>query len=497
MYSFTLDDLKVTLRDLSGILQVLSIVMLVPVAATVFYTSAQSKTELFHEMLAFLLPSLVFYMLYTLSKKAGKTKTETRTSHALTTVVVAWMIIAIVGMLPFLVRGTLGPVDSFFESMSGWATTGMTMIEYPENIDKDILLYRSLTHLVGGVGIIALGLVVFLNTGKAAAEYYGSEVGVQRIKPGIRGTVVETWKIYMLYAFAGTILYFIAGMSFFDALNHSWAAIATGGFSTHSQSIGHFDSVVIEVITILLMLAGAVSFLLHYRLFTGDVKSLLSNVESKFMFFLILTSTLVVWASVFNSAPDFNSASPAISLRKSAFQTVSAITCTGFGTSDTGQWPELAQTVLIMLMYSGGFYGSTAGGIKLLRLAVIVKSIHYVFKRMMLPKNAVVAFKLGEKNIDFADLLYVLGFSMIYLIISLVGAILLMSLGFTGMEGVELSFSAMGNVGIVFVTGARWFEMVSSGKIVLALLMWIGRLEVFPILLLLRPLVRRKNKMRG
>lgn len=494
MYYLTLEDLKISLRDLAEILQVMAVVMLIPVFVTGIYTSSEKTISFLIEISAFLVPSILFYLLYRIFRSWGATESGTQTKHAFLTVVIAWMIIAVVGMLPFWIRGTLDPVDSFFESMSGWATTGMTMIETPELVDKDILFYRSLTHLVGGVGIIALGLVVFLHTGKAAAEYYGSEVGAQQIKPGIKGTVTETWKIYLLYAFAGVILYYLAGMPFFDAVNHAWAAIATGGFSTKTASIGHYDSLLIEAITIILMLAGSISFLLHYRLFNGDVKTLVDNVEMKHMFFLILLSTLLIWGNLINANVDFNSSSLFQSLRQSVFQTVSSVSCTGFGTSDTGQWPELSQTIMMLLMYLGGFYGSTAGGIKLLRFAIVVKAIHYVFKRMVLPRNAVVTLRLGGKNISLNEILYVLGFSMAYLIVSLAGAASLMWLGYTGYESMELSLSAMGNVGIVFVTGADWYQMHDVGKIILALLMWIGRLEVFPILLLFMPIrVRRRS----
>jgi trk system potassium uptake protein TrkH len=494
MYYVTIDDLKATLRDLAEILQIIALVMLIPIIVTGVYGNASNPAEFLKQIFAFLVPSLIFYILYRLFKQSGKTETVTQTKHAFLTVVVAWMLIALIGMLPFWIRGTLDPVDSFFESMSGWATTGMTMIETPEIVDKDILFYRSLTHLVGGVGIIALGLVVFLHTGKAASEYYGSEVGTQKIKPGIRGTVMETWKIYLLYAFTGVILYYLAGMPFFDSVNHSWAAIATGGFSVRTQSIGYYNSLLIEAITMLLMIAGAISFLVHYRLFNGDVKSLVSNIEAKYMFSLILFSMLLIWVNIYGSPVDFNSSSWFQSLRHSAFQTVSSITCTGFGTSSTGEWPHLSQTIMMMLMYFGGFYGSTAGGIKLLRLAVMAKAMHYVFKRMILPKNAVITLRIGGKNISNEEIIYVLGFSIIYLVVSVLGAIGLMWLGYTGYEGMELSLSAMGNVGIVFVTGSRWYGMHAAGKILLALLMWIGRLEVFPILLLFRPIkLGRKN----
>lgn len=491
------EDVKVALKDLSAILRILSVVMLVPILATIYYSEAVTPLDLMVEAMAFIVPSVLMFASYKAITKYVATKQETRTKHALLTVVAAWMIIALFGSLPFLIRGELGPVDSFFESMSGWATTGMTMIEHPEATPRDILFYRSWTHAVGGVGIIALGLIVLMQSGSVAMDYYSSEVGGQRIKPGIKSTVLETWKIYSLYTLAGIVLLYIAGMSPFDAINHGFAAIATGGFSTHAESIAYFNSVFIEVVCIFLMLAGAISFLLHYKMFNGDIKALFRNVQARYMFVLIAGTTVLTFWSLYGAdIPGVDTASTFDTFRKSLFQTVSASTCTGFGTASTGNWPELPQTLLMILMYIGGFYGSTAGGIKLLRFVVIIKAVHYTVKKMLLPRHAILTMKMGGKTIGQNELLYVLGLSMVYLVVAVIGATLIMMLGYTGYEAISTSLSAMGNVGIVYIQGARWFDMPAIGKIIITLLMWIGRLEIFPILILLAPIYNKRGSIK-
>jgi len=500
MPTLTLEDVKISLHDITGVFSLMSIIMLLPVTATLYYSRFSGVFSLIKAVSVFVVPSLIFHLMYKYLKGLKVGRRHGQTKHALVGVVVIWMIIAIVGALPFYLRGTLGVVDSFFESMSGWATTGMTMIEYPESLmggNEDILLYRSITHIVGGVGIIALGLMVLIKSGTAAMAYYSSEVGSQRIKPGIKSTVIETWKIYILYALAGVVLLYLAGMGPFDAINHAFAAIATGGFSTHSESVAYFDSVLIEAVLILLMLAGSISFLVHYELFNGEFKKVFKNIELKYMAFLIGASTLILVvyfsASVGIAGVDINSFFDVV--RKSFFQVVSSISCTGFSTTNAGEWPPLAQTILMILMYTGGFYGSTAGGIKLLRLAVVVAAINHTLKRLILPKSAVVSMKVAGKNISNTEIAQTLGLSMAYLIVAVIGAMAIMSIGdYTGYESMELSLSAMGNVGIVYTTGARWYLMPAVGKITIALLMWIGRLEIFPILIILKPLFDRRKK---
>ncbi|MFH1789005.1 MAG: TrkH family potassium uptake protein [Candidatus Altiarchaeota archaeon] len=493
-----LGDIKIACRDLTGIFKLAFYVMLIPLAFTAYYTTTRTPAILVEKSLAFILPSMVFLVLHRLFKIFFTTKRQTQTKQALISVTIAWLIVALVGSLPFMIRGTLGPVDSFFESMSGWATTGMTMIEYPELLrggNEDILFYRSLTHIVGGVGIIALGLMILIHSGTAAMAYYSSEVGSQKIKPGIKNTVIETWKIYLLYALAGIVLFYLAGMSPFDAINHSFAAIATGGFSTHSESIAYFQSFWIELVAVFLMIMGAVSFIVHYRFFVGDYRYFLKNIETKYMFTLIGISTAAIALFFMLSANivGVDNSSVFDVIWKSVFQVVSSITCTGFSTVNAGEWPHFAQTILMVLMYTGGFYGSTAGGIKLLRLAVVVKAIHYTLMKMSLPKSAIVSLKVSEKTIDDQEILYVLGLSMAYLMVAIVGASVLMALGYEGFDSMSISLSAMGNVGLVYVTGAPWYHMPAVGKLTITFLMWIGRLEIFPILLLLEPVFRRRR----
>jgi len=366
----------------------------------------------------------------------------------------------------------------------------MTMFERPENIPRDILFYRALTQWVGGIGIIVLALVVFMRKGTVARDYYSSEVGEQKIRPRIKGTIKETWKIYSIYTLACIILLYLAGMPFFDSVTQSFSALSTGGFTTHATSIGYYDNPFIEAILIVFMLIGAIGFLIHFRLFNGQYTALISNIEFRYMIGIILASIMIIFATFWLNFPS----SVFDALRVSAFQAVAGMTCTGFSTIDLSDWPDLPITVLTLLMYVGGLYGSTAGGIKLLRFIIILRVIEHNLKRLILPKSAVFRIKLADKPIEDEEVFYVLGFSFAYVLVAILGTLAIMFLGYSGIVSLFLTLSAMGNVGLINIGGDSWFLMHRAGKLILIVLMWIGRLEIFPVLTIFSSLIFRKRR---
>lgn len=505
MFKTSLEDIRVALHELSEILRATSFVFLVPVVFTLLYFRGNDIVILFERIMVFLVPFLTVYMFHLLFRRIP-CKYEKKTKHIMMAVSVGWILIAAVGAIPYFLSGTLSPLDSFFESMSGWTTTGMTMIEYPENLledKKDILFYRSFTQWIGGVGIIVLTLIVFLREGTAAIEYYSSEVGSLKLKPSIRKTVNETWKIYILYTIACTILLFLVGMDrmdLFDALNHSMTALPTGGFSTHSESIYFFQNPMVELILILFMMAGGISFIIHYRAFEGKKSHISRNIEFRYMLLLVSLTTAILFIVFLADEGALNS------LRISLFQTVSILTTTGFGTSDIAGWPVPTQTILLLLMLIGGSYGSTGSGVKMLRAVVIVKALVYSIKRFTLPKSVMLRLTVGDNTIDYDEITYVFAFFTTYLLITFVGAFILTAMGYGGYESASASLSAISNVGPcsipLFIENAEgetvtnddWFRMPDSGKITLLLLMWVGRLEIFPVLVLFTIFFKKRRR---
>jgi trk system potassium uptake protein TrkH len=517
MLSFNTEDIRTALRDISGMFRTLSIVFLIPLPVAIYYilvndfyggtlalehtfnllgsTSLSEAADLILSIvsrcLVFLTPAFLSYLVYSFLKNIPP-QSSTKTKHVIISVSIIWLSISIIGTLPYILSGTLGPLDALFESMSGWSTTGLTLMHDLDATPRDMLFYRSLTQWLGGLGIVFIALTIFVRKGSTATVYYSSEKGDRRIKPSVRGTVIEIWKIYSVYTLLCMILFYVAGMGLFDALTHSFTSVSTGGFSTHDAGLGFFqDKPFIAPVAMLFMLVGSISFYVHFRLFELNPRSLLENIEFRYMATLIILATLTLTVLIPLKDPVKALNAPL----DAAFQCVSAMTTSGYSISDVSKWSELSQMILIMLMYVGGFYGSTAGGIKILRLIVIASVILYSLRKMMLPKTAILRMKIGASPIDDEEVFNVLGFSMAYLGILILGTMLLMS-EFSTIQALFISASALGNSGLNNVPADKWLELSDASKLVITGLMWIGRLEVLPVLILLASLFTRRRGVR-
>ncbi|MCX6695491.1 MAG: TrkH family potassium uptake protein [Candidatus Altiarchaeota archaeon] len=482
------EDLLVSLRDLSGIVRMTSFIMLLPIVATFYYAGDTPFFSILESTLAFIIPSIILHVLYEILKRI-KPHTESKTKHIMLTVALAWGIIALVGATPFIMRGILNPVDALFESMSGWTTTGFSMIRDIEGTSKDLLLYRGIMQGAGGLGVISLGVMVMFFGGKIGVGYV--DMGVQRLKTGIRSTIKEVWKIYLFYIFLGVVLLYIAGMNVFDALNHSMAALATGGFSTHSD-IGYYKSFWIESVLVLLMLAGGTSFLLHFKVFNGGLKMLWKNTEIKFMFGLIILSIIVISISIYGrNIPGVDTTSVFDVVWKTTFHVVAGMSTCGFNTIDFGKWPEIAQSILVVLMYIGMMSGSTAGGIRVIRFVILAKSVSYGLRKLILPKSAINIMKVNEMVIGEKELVDVIGYSVLYFLTAIVGSIALMFLGYTSLQSIFTIMSSIGNDGLGVISGTIWYSMPWQGKMIITFFMWIGRIEIYPLLLIVKNVIDR------
>ena len=486
-FSISLQDLRVSMRDLAAILQILSVVMLLPLFATLRYMGGDTVLEKLDLLSTFIVPSALLYLLYISLKRysgAGSTKTK----HIMVTFALTWVVIAIVGSIPFMHRGVLGPLDSFFESMSGWTTTGYSMIENIEGTDRDLLFYRSIMQGVGGLGVISLGLMVLLQGGKIGVGY--SDVGVQRIKPGIKQTIKEAWKIYGLYILTGCVALYIAGMTPFDSINFSITAVATGGFTTHANA-GYYESSLIEGILMCLMVLGMTSFIIHFRMFSGDTKAMLGT-EFRWTFLIIFLATAAMSGSLMilpaGAVPGVDNTNFQQVIWKSGFHVISGMSTCGYNTIDFGQWPDFAKTLMVGLMYIGGMASSTAGGIRVIRFVIIAKAIHYSLKKLILPKSALVVVKLDGKALQ-EDIMTVVGYSAVYLSVCLGLGMILMLLGYDSVDSILTIMSAMGNDGLGVLSGEAWYGMHYIGKCTIIVAMWVGRVEIYASLLLLRSLM--------
>lgn len=322
-------------------------------------------------------------------------------------------------------------------------------------------------------------------------RFYFAEARAERLSPGISSTIVIIWRIYILLTFFGIVLYFIAGMGWFDSINHALTTLATSGYSSKNGSIGSFDTIAIEAVAMLLMLVGGISFVVHFRILEGDKKELINNPEVKTYLAIILLGVLLVFINLIGEGYSI-----ARALRLAAFQVVAIGTTTGYSTAPLADFPEFSKLVFLFLMFTGACAGSTGGGFKILRVMILIKLGYQEVLKSILPERAVVPFKLRGKIIEDENLIRLAGLFFLYLFALFLSTMLFTLVGYQPLESLSLAFSAMFNIGPTLLSPGEWFELGSQAKVILITGMWIGRLEIFPALALISSLliVSRREK---
>jgi trk system potassium uptake protein TrkH len=405
-----------------------------------------------------------------------------------------WVAAALFGGLPFYFGGILpGPENFVFESISGFTTTGASVIRDVEIVPRGILFWRSLTHWLGGMGIIVLGLAILPFLGVGGMQLYKAEVPgpvPDKLKPRLKDTAMILWQVYVSFSLVQTLLLMAGGMELFDALCHTFGTMATGGFSTKNASIGHYNSLYIDVVVTVFMLIGGVNFALHFQLFRGNPRAMWQDGEWRFFMvtFLVFTSLIVV------DLLGTHTESIGQAARHSAFTVASIITTTGYATTDFELWPPLAQCILLMAMIIGGSVGSTGGAAKCMRIMVMLKQSYSELLRLIHPR-AVVQVKIGRQVVAPAVMSGVWGFMTLYLLLLVVS---MLAVAGTGVDLVTSATSVMaciGNVGPgLGAVGPmdNYLGLPCLAKWVLSLDMLLGRLEIYTVLVLFLPRLYRK-----
>jgi trk system potassium uptake protein TrkH len=397
----------------------------------------------------------------------------------------AWVVISLFGAIPFILGGiTHSYTDAFFETISGFTTTGATIFSDIESIPKGILFWRSMTHWIGGMGIIVLSLAILPILGIGGMQLFVAEVpGLtpDKLHPRITQTAKRLWIIYVLLTLTQTILLALGGMNLFDSLCHAFGTMATGGFSTKNDSIAGFSPYIQYVIIVFMILAG-ISFTLHYFALKGQFKKVLHNEELKNYLLLILISTVLITVALIS----IHGLKTETAFRDSAFQVVSIITTTGFITSDYLAWPYFTWFLLFLLMFTGGCAGSTGGGIKIVRILLLFKNSSMELKRIVHPQ-AVLPVRLNGKAISQSIIFNVLAFFLIYIIIFALGSLSMSMLGLEFESAVGSVAASLGNIGpgLGKVGPVENYSQIPvAGKWILSFLMLLGRLELFTVLIL-------------
>ena len=471
-------NFKIIFNVLGGLLRLLGILMIIPLAVAFYYREP---------LYPFFVAVAVSVITGTILSFRYKSDEEWKQKEGFAIVALGWFAVAVFGAIPFVLDG-ISLINALFESMSGFTTTGATIFVDIESHSKSILFWRSMTQWLGGMGIIMLFIAILPKLGVAGRQLFRAEAPgptEDKLKPRIRETAKILWMVYVVISVIEVVVLLVAGLSLYDAVTHTFATMACGGFSPYSNSIAAFNSPMIEgIITLFMFVAGA-NFALHYRMLYVDKKSLINDNEFKFYTFIIIFATvllaILLWSDMGESV--FGS------LRYALFQVVSITTTTGFATTDFNLWSDSARMVLLTVMFVGGSAGSTAGGIKAVRVLLLLKYARKELFKSIHPK-AVKSVKFNNKTVPDEVLQSIVAFVVIYLLIFLVSSVMLAILGMDIISSATASIATLGNIGPAFnqVGPMANYDVVPLlGKLVLIGNMWIGRLEVFTVIVMLTP----------
>ncbi len=405
-----------------------------------------------------------------------------------------WILFSLFGTLPFLLtRSIPGFTDAFFETISGFTTTGASILNNIEELSHGILFWRSLTQWLGGMGIILLSLIILPFLGIGGMQLFSAEVPSptpDKLHPHVKDTAKRLWLIYLIFTFSETLLLWAGDMELFDAVCHSFTTMATGGYSTKQASIAYWDSPYIHyVITFFMFLAGT-NFTLAYFGMHGHFRKIWANEEFRwYLGFIVGFALLITVGLFFTSGGGMEAA-----FRNSVFQVVSILTTTGFVTADYLLWTPVLGVLIFILMFFGGSAGSTGGGPKIMRIVILLKNSTQELKRMIHP-NAVIPVRLNKNAVEERVVTNVLAFIAFYGVIAVISMVLLSALGYDFDTSVGAVAATLGNIGPgIGAVGPsmNYADIHVAGKWFLSFLMLVGRLELFTVLVLFSPLFWRR-----
>lgn len=475
--------------------------MLVTSGVSVYYNDGAFGGIIRSALISICIGMLVFML-------TRKHKKEIKKRAGYIIVTFGWIIMAFSGSLPYLLSGAIPDfTNALFETMSGYTTTGATILNDIESLPESILFWRSLTHWIGGMGIIVLAIAILPLLGIGGMQLFAAEApgpNSDKLHPRITDTAKRLWLLYFSYTVIETILLNLAGMSLFDAVNHSMSTMATGGFSTKNASIAHWnDSPMIQYIIILFMFIAGTNFVLSYFAFKGKIKRVLFDEEFKlYASFILVFSILVVLITYFQadwsiSSLEHNMAYGELenAIRHSFFQVLAIITTTGFVTADYTLWTPFLTMFFFGLMFLGGSAGSTAGGMKIVRHLITIKNGIMEFKRSFHP-NAILPVRYNQKAIPQSIVFNILAFFIFYILMFIIGVAVFSWLGLDFKTALGGAASTLGNVGPALGDLGPVYSYDSIpdfAKWWAAFLMLVGRLELFTVLILLTPFFWRNR----
>jgi len=444
-----------TLYYLGTIALSMSFILLLPLIASV-------ELKEYSVAPAFILPMVACALLGVLLRRLVPRK-ELDLRRAFAVSALGWLLIALIGGVPYMIAAKTDFLDAYFEAMSGFTTTGISVLT-PSLLPKSIIFWRSLTEWIGGMGIVVLFLAIF-TPANVAAKLYIAEARSERLEPSLARTARKIFYIYSYLTLAAILALYLSGESVFRAVNHALTAVSTGGFSLTDSGYREASSLT-KLVTMPFMVAGALSFALHQRVIRGELRKFFSNVEVQAIFAIVAAFTALLYLQ-------------GIPLIDAAFTTVSALTTTGFASVDIASLSDVTKYSLIFLIIIGGGYGATAGGVKVIRFVIILKAIGWYVRRVTSPRRRVIPLKLQGRALSEEEVLSTLLFALLYIFFIASGTFIFMLLGHDLMSSLFMVSSAQSNDGLVVFT-----QYSSIEKVVMIFHMWLGRLEIIPVLTL-------------
>ncbi|KPJ74328.1 cation transporter [candidate division TA06 bacterium DG_78] len=491
--------IQVILNITGSLLIVLGGFLLLPLVIGFLYGEVETINS-------FLLPSLISFFLGFLCRSLFRSENP-NTTQAMLICSLGWLVCSAIGALPFVIGINTSYLNGFFEAMSGFTTTGITMFTGLDYMPKSILFWRSLTQWIGGLGILTFFLAVTYRGG-SAHRLFGAEthkIGMDRPVPGLANTLKILWAIYAGFTLIIIVGLLLAGVSIFDSVCHSFTALSTGGFSPHDASIGYYrlSGYVhyrwIEYILIVGMIMGGTNFLIHYRVARGNIKSLFDNTEMKYWWTLIIVFVIIILIERFVKLealkPHLFSTSGFFihieeNFRTVLFQVTAIITTTGFATKDIGSpfFGFVAKQLFLVMMVIGGCIGSTGGGVKVFRVSILFKIIQRELYRLRMPPRAITTPLIDGKPIETDEIYRVSGLFFTWIVLLVIGGCVTAFLSDLGSyESFSGMFSALGNIGPCYIPVRIMGQLNPVIKIVYIFGMLAGRLEILPVLLIFSP----------
>ncbi len=470
------------IRSLGTITKFFGVLFVLPTFVAILYKETDPA-------LVFLSVGASAILIGKILEKIGLKFEEIHIREGFIIVALSWLVVAFFGSLPFYFTHVMSNFyDAFFEAMSGITTTGATVVVNMDAIPRSVLFWRGLIQWVGGMGIIVLSIAVLPELTVVGRHLFRAEVpgvATEKIVPRIRNTAIILWSVYALISFGEILLLKIAGMSIYDAVCHTFTTMATGGFSTRLQSIGYYNSPLIEFIICIFMFIAGTNFALHYHGVRGNVRVYLRDPEFKFYLTVVIISVSLVFLNLYlRDVYD-----PFSAFRYSLFQVTSILTTTGYTTANFNNWTDFSKMALLLLMFVGGCAGSTGGSIKNIRLFLMLKLVHREIRKLVYP-SAVIPLRIGDDVVSDDVVINVGAFFFLYLVVFILSTLIVAFHGYDLITSISAVAATQGNVGPGLGLVGPTFNYAFFSpqiKLLLAMCMWIGRLELFTVILLLFP----------